>query len=104
VADPMNLDTATIEAAARALLAQHDGCEMEDLEPEQQGWWRRDAKAALESAIPLITPLIAARELRDAADRMPAFHDRDVHEWAIVSACKWLKARADALAPQPEEG
>jgi hypothetical protein len=40
---------------------------------------------------------VRAAALREAADRMPAFHDRDVPEWAITSACKWLRARADAL-------
>jgi hypothetical protein len=41
-----------------------------------------------------------AREaaLRDAADRMPAFHDRNVPEWAITSACRWLRDRADREA------
>ena len=50
-----------------------------------------------------------AEALREAADRMPAFHDRDVPEWAITSACKWLRKRADELraavaVPEPEEG
>jgi hypothetical protein len=40
----------------------------------------------------------AAQALREAADRMPAFHDRDAPEWAITSACNWLRARADSLA------
>ena len=40
---------------------------------------------------------IQAAALRDARDRMPAFHDRDVPEWAITSACKWLERRADEL-------
>lgn len=58
---------------------------------------------------------IAAKALRDAAARMPAFHDKDAPEWAISSACKWLEAEADRLeasamtdrpvteTPQPEE-
>jgi hypothetical protein len=46
-----------------------------------------------------------AKALEGAADRMPAFHDRDVPEWAITSACKWLRARAAALrAALPAEG
>lgn len=40
---------------------------------------------------------VAAKALRDAADRMPAFHDRDVPEWAITSACRWLRTRADGI-------
>jgi hypothetical protein len=44
----------------------------------------------------------AAQALREAADRMPAFHDRDAPEWAITTACKWLRARADSLATGEE--
>lgn len=36
----------------------------------------------------------AERALLEAADRMPAFHDRDAPEWAITSACRWLRDRA----------
>lgn len=41
---------------------------------------------------------IGAREaLREAADRMPAFHDGDAPEWAITAACRWLRTRADQI-------
>lgn len=53
-----------------------------------------------------ITPLVdAARAearkvaLLEAADRMPAFHDRDAPEWAITSACRWLRERAERETP-----
>ena len=54
---------------------------------------------ALDAAGLLVTPAhdaaVAAKALREAADRLPAFHDRDVPEWAITSAFKWLRERAD---------
>lgn len=40
---------------------------------------------------------VQAAALRTASDRMPAFHDRDVPEWAITSACAWLETRADQI-------
>lgn len=52
---------------------------------------------------PAVRALIArerAAALREAADRMPAFHDRDVPEWAITSACNWLRDRADREEPR----
>ena len=40
---------------------------------------------------------VAAKALHLAADRLPAFHDRNAPEWAITSTFKWLHERADRI-------
>ena len=50
--------------------------------------------AAVERIIAARVAQARAAALREAADRMPAFHDRDEPEWAITSACEWLRKRA----------
>lgn len=66
---------------------------------EWEGYWcdfdthATDAVLALFAAQPTVAQ-VKAEALREAADRMPAFHDGDVPEWAVESACKWLNERA----------
>ena len=87
---------AMVETAARAMWERID---------REESWseiyhasaYRRDARAALEAA----APLIAAAALRDAADREmtawePVLMSPDWVE-AIESVCETLRARADEM-------
>ena len=85
-----------VETAARAMWERID---------REESWseiyhasaYRRDARAALEAA----APLIAAQALRDAADReMAAWEPVPMSpDWldAIESVCETLRARADQI-------
>ena len=57
----------------------------------------RTALADPDAALERVRAEARAEALRDAADRMPAFHDRNVPEWANTSACRWLRERADEV-------
>ena len=52
--------------------------------------------------LPRLEREAAAKALHEAADRMPAYHDRNSPEWAITAACRWLRVRASALRERRE--
>jgi hypothetical protein len=90
--------------AVAAVEAVHTGahwCDYEGLATWYLGnGVRADSECPTLAALADTTGALAkhdAKVLREAADRMPAFHDRDVPEWAITSACRWLRERADRI-------
>jgi hypothetical protein len=84
-----------VEAAHQALWDLHDA---------KRTLLSRNAAAEVVAAVVAALRLperdreTAAKALDEAADRMPAYHDRN----SLTAACRWLRARASALRERRE--
>ena len=96
-----------VEAAARAEWDHYkpdlDGGPWEGLTEAQRASWREGVDVALAAAIPLVTPAIKARALREAADWLDDMA-RGHRESAYLGAGRDLISRLRARANELEAG
>ena len=95
---------AMVETAARAEWDQYkpdlDGGPWEGLTEAQRASWREGVEVVLAAAIPLVTPVIKAEALREAADwldDMARGHRESAHLGAGRDLISRLRARADKI-------
>lgn len=104
----MNEQTLDIEA----VLAEHEWlqyieygpCSCGDVSAFTAATHRAHVAQALAPVLAAAVREARAAELREAADRMPAYHDGEQPEWAITAACRWLRDRADRIDVDAPEG
>ena len=102
----VRITDAMVETAARAEWDHYkpdlDGGPWEGLTEAQRDAWREGIEPVLAAAIPLVTPAIAAKALRDAADEIdlsPSYPTPGLSELhnAESAAEVFLRARADKM-------